>query len=186
MAKANTVPAYTVSKDNDGYHFTVTDAFAKSAFQAAINLDALIQDVTPVAITLWTAYKKVVQQDQSIKKLPFFAAFDPSIAKLSYGKVGSAERKKLNSHVVLNRLVYLTMIIGRRAVEGTPVRDPQVAKDKAAQAVKVFGAWAKKFKIPANALEFLVKNIMGMQTKDEKELTKKGSTYLKEAGISVV
>lgn len=186
MAKANAVPMYTVSKDSDGYHFTVTEVFQKSAFKAAVDIDALIQDVTPVAVSLWTAYKKVVQQDQAIRKLPFFAAFDPSIAKLEYGKVGSPERKKLNAHAVLNRLVYLTMTIGRQAVEGKPVRDPQVAKDKSDLAVKTFAAWVKKFKIPTNALEVLVKSIMGMQTKDEKELTAKGKKYLQASGVSVI
>lgn len=181
---ANTADLFNVSKDKEGYHFTVTDTFRKSAVKAALDVDSLLTDVTPIAVNLWTAYKKVVVTDAAISRLTFFNAFDSTIP-VQYGKPGSKERKELDSHKVYNRMSYLVFKVGKIAAgDGPKKRDPKVAKQQAKKDVESFGAWARRFKIPVNALQTLVKDIMGLKSKSG-ELTKKGTSYLQAAGMSV-
>lgn len=186
-------------KDADGsIKVDLSGSFKNEVVKYATGLDKLIVDATPAAINLWSAFRiyatpkgvtltpeeRKIVGSGSMTALQFFHMFDESIPEKN-PKVGSAERKALNAHPVLNRLNYLTYKVGRIAAgEGPKPRDPKVASQKAKREESAFGAWAKKYKVPANGLQELVKNVMRMRSKDGK-LTKRGIKYLKAAGLSV-
>lgn len=184
MAKANNVATYTVSKDDKGYHLQLTEDFRQSALKAAAELGAVLVNVVPVAVNLWTAYKKVVVTDAVMGRLNFFAAFDQTIPT-SYGKPGSTDRKALDTHKVYNRLCYLTFKVGKAASgDGLKKRDPKVAKAEAKTLQTNFGKWAKQYKLSAAAIKFLIMNILKLKDKAGK-MSKKGSGFMKAAGIAV-
>lgn len=173
-----------VVKDEKGYTFTVPAATKTAAFKAATDLDSLLIDVKPIAINLWKMYKKVVKDDALIGALTFYNAFDQTIP-LKHGAVGSPERKAKDAHPVLNRLIYLTMTVGRTAAGDKPKpRDPKTVKAENKAKAKVFGEFAKKYKLTAPAVKVLVLTILGFKAKDGKA-TSKGKKYMEAAGLSM-
>lgn len=181
LAFLNGKPAYTVANGV----LTLNDAFRSNAVKAANDVHNLIQDKTPIALNLWAAYKETVMDASSgfLTRLEFFRTFDDSIP-VAWGKQGSPARKTIDAHIVLNKLTYLTMNVGRRAAGDIPKRDPKVAAGEKQARKAAFVKFAKAYKLTAPAIKSLV-ILLGFKSKKTGSITKAGTDWLKAAGLKV-
>lgn len=194
MSKSNAVlksVEWTVSKDEKGKTFTVSPTFKSSAVKAAGDYDKLMLDIRPIAANLNLAYKRVVQgNDGFLTRLEFYRTFDQSIPTIHGTRnkqgVPDADRKKLDSHTVYNRLVYLAERLGKQVNEGVVKRDPKVGAKLAQTKKSNFASFCKEAKLSAKMIRKLVVVVLGMKGKKTNEPTKRGVEWMKAAGLTIV